>query len=225
MNLEGIIREVGELGVRNSRLNSDIKNWINRAQRTICERRNWTFMHDTIAATVAANATSVALPADFKELDSENSPVSYSVPGTNVPIPVTVMSRAEISRRGRSVPLIYAAIHHAQSPILEVYIEQNKEGIWTLNIANIAQQTQASDFTVSGYFYMAALEKGSDQNALTNHGDLVEALIARTKAIAYKSQDETDKRADACMADYDRHIRDAIYADASKKNGGRALHA
>jgi len=225
MTLEQLIREIGELSVKNGRLNSDIRGWVNRAQRTICERRNWTFMHDTIEVDIAANTAKASLPAEFKELATENSPVSFSVSGSNVPLPVRVLSRAEINRRGNVFPLVYTQAVSTQAPILEVFIEQNAEGTWTLNIANTAQQSNPVTFTVSGYFYVPDLEKGSDQNALTNHGDLVEALIARTKAIAYGSQDETDERITACMANYDRHIRDAIYADASKKNGGRALHA
>jgi len=225
MNLEQLIREIGELGVKNGRLNSDIRGWINRAQRTICERRNWTFMHDVITATIPANHASVNLPETFKQCDDENSPVSYFMPDSTIPNPVQVVSRAAINRAGSLLLARDTRFHAAQVPIRVCYFEQNAEGVWTLNILQIASQTTDTPFTIAAYFYTPPLEMAGDQNALTNHGDLVEALIARTKAIAYSSEDPTDKRAQACMADYDRHIKSAIYSDTSKKNGGRALHA
>ncbi len=225
MNLEGIIRQVGEIGAHNTRLNSDTKDFINRAQKTICERRNWTFMHDVITATIPANQASVQLPAEFKQPDDENSPVSYFMPDSTIPNPVSVVSRAAITRAGSLLLARDTRFHAAQVPIRACYFEQNRDGIWTLNILQIASQTTETPFTISAYFYMADLEKSGDQNSLTNHGELLEALISNAKSMAYDAEDPTDKRIAACNERYEQHIKLAIYSDTSRKNGGRALHA
>ena len=201
-----------------------MKAWINRAQRTIAERRDWTFMHDTIEVIVPANETRGRLGGDFKALDLENSPVTYRR-GTNITrYPIEVASRAEAERRYIGFPNATTS-SRGYAPIACVFIEASTDGVWSLNVPEISTPTDAVTFRVSGYFYPPALIGPHDETAITRHGDLCEALIARTKVIGYSTDDPTDKRAQACAQDYELHMKRAIYSDASRKTAGRTIHA
>lgn len=227
MNLADLLREVGELSLSNGRLNSDIKGFINRAQRAIAERRNWTFMHDVIEVILPGGETSVEMPMTFKELAQENSPVSYALLDSTVPIPVRVMSRAEMNRMGVSLWNRYAGAPNSHYPIRAVFMEQNNAGGWTMNMIALYAPADDTTFTVSCYSYPDDLEKAGDRSAITDHGDLAEAIINRAKALAYSADDSNEdnaKKADGAMKLYEYHFKQALYADTRKHFAGRPLH-
>lgn len=225
MNLSEVIHECGELAVKDRALISDIKGFVNRAQKTICQRRNWNFMHDRQQATITAGGTSANMPATFKELGTERSPVSYTNPANGLPITVTVSSRSELERLGYYRGIYFATLPASYLPIGYVFIEQNAGGVWTLNIP---QQYIASSnivFNIQAYYFPADLVLGTDHNGLTDHGDLAEALINKTKALAYFSQDPTDPRGVAALQMYEQQMRQAAYDDTRQRIAGRAMHA
>lgn len=225
MNLGDIIREVGEIGVRNGRINTDIKGFVNRAQRAIAERRNWSWMKQTEDVTIPAGETSVNMPGDFKELDEENSAVSYTIEGSNIPIPVQVASRAQLNRTGTGWNRYWIG-RYTQADISGVWMEPNGEGGWALKILSIAAPSSDLTFSVTGYYYPDDLEKAGDSNAFTRHGDVAEAIVCKAKALAYAALDDAEsiQKAEMHAMSYERHIKQAIYADARKKTAGRALH-
>lgn len=294
-NLAEIIREVGELGARSRAVQGDIKGFANRAQRTIAQRRNWSFMHDIRGVTITTGSSSISgntvatatvittaaahgrttgdtaiitgsnsvplidgewtvtvlstttfsipktvttagtagtaafrsapLGTDFKCLSAEESPVSINYAGYN--LPVRVCSRAEIERKG-----IWPWVEYTMPipmpgqpyPVLMVYLQRNGNNQWTLNTPiQFGTPSIPMAFTVSAYYFPATLSLGTDTSAITEHGELCEALIAKTKELAYRAEDPTDKRAEASRMTYEEHISAALYSDSSIATSGRTL--
>jgi hypothetical protein len=122
-NLSDLIYEVGELGLRNVRLESDYIRFINRAIKRIATRRNWSFLHDRIQATIAANTTSVPLPANFKCLAPELSPITVNNDCGGLSRPVTVLTRAEIERHH-----VHEWHNRHSGRHLAVFLEMNVSG-------------------------------------------------------------------------------------------------
>lgn len=226
MTISEILIEIGELSVRGQNMQSNLKGFVNRAQRAISQRRNWSFMHDRSTATVAAAATSVDLGADFKSLSEERSPVTYTDASFgNSNVPVKVASREEVeSWWPWPWPFgpVLVPIPGSYLPIRVVFIEQNGPGgNWTLNIPPQFAATAALVFNLSAYWYPAPLVAGTDHNGLTDHGDLAEALLNRTRALAYAAEDASDKRAVACLELSEAQIKSAAYSDERIKSAGR----
>ena len=227
MELSEILHEVGELSVLSQAQSLDLKGLVNRAQRGIAQRHNWSFMHNRSTASVLTGATSVVLASTFKELSSEKSPVSYtdaSLGQSNVP--VKVASREEIeSWWPWPWPFgpILVPIPGSYLPIRVVFIECN-QSVWTLNIPPQFAASATLVFNISAYWYPKDLVLGTDHNGMTDNGDICEALINRTRALAYFAEDPTDKRGMASMNLYQQFYKSALYADEAQKSGGRTKH-
>lgn len=211
MNLQQLIYEIAELGVGSQRLQSDYVRFLNRAQRTICQRNNWAFMASRITATIPAGQTSVALPATFKTLQPEKSAVTYA-DSSGRPIPVEVTSRATLERTSGF-----------GSPAAFCFIEEGPSG-YTFNIPYDSAPTVNTDFTLKAFVFPADLALGTDHNALTDHGILADALLNKAKALAYFAEDPTDKRGFACEDLYQRAYQSALYADARARIAGHSMH-
>lgn len=227
MQLSEIIREIGELSVRSAAQDSDYKSLINRAQRGIAQRNNWSFLHARRQASVLSGATSVRLGPTFKQLSEEKSPVSYTDSSLGQSsVPVKVSSREEIeSWWPWPWPFgpILVPIPGSYLPIRVIFIENNN-GEWTLNIPPQFAASSTLVFNISAYWYPNDLQLGTDRNAITDHGDLCEALINRARALAYFAEDPTDKKGIASMNAYQQYFKSALYADEKQKTGGRVLH-
>jgi len=226
MNLQDLIFEVGELSAVSPRIQSDIKGYINRAQKAICARRNWTFMQGVRSYTILAGATSVNLDSTFKSLTAETSPVTWSDPISTAQIPVKVLSREEAQRYNWA---LYAPYQPPVAPVATpptpwVFIDR-VGAQWTLNNSVInTTSTQSMTYNISALFYPADLVLGTDSNALTNDGELAEALVNLAKAIAYFAEKPGHPDGMAAMALYESHYRQACYSDARAKIGGMAAH-
>ena len=294
MTISELIYIVQELGVKSVRLDSDVRGFINRAQRQIAQRRNWSFMHaqqpfsvpgTTIALTSNTAATasvvtcaahslttgqlytgtiasvsgsiptingertitilgatsfsvpvttttggtggtialrSVSLGGTFKQLSGERSPVSYQDPTSSspFPIPVQVVSRPAADRTA-TVP--YSNAQPTAYPIQSVYLEQNGPGgQWALYLPAQYAPTPIT-FQVSAYYYPADLTLGTDHNALTDHGDLCEALVNLAKARAYFAEEVDSPKGTAALALYEQAYKSASYSDVAQGFGGRQL--
>lgn len=179
-------------------------------------------MHNRSVFSVLSGTTSVSLGSTFKQLTGETSPVSYTIGGFNTP--VEVVSREQTERLGYWVNVSnYIPTPGGTWPIRVVFIEQNSGGNWTLNIPPQCAPTLDMPFNVSAYYFPAALALGTDSNALTNHGLLADGLVNLVKAMAYETEDPTDKRAIACRMLYEDYYNKAIYQDTAQQFGGREL--
>lgn len=229
MTLDDITHEIGDLSVRSIAQDSDYISLINRAQRSICQRNSWSWMHQQRKANVLAGETSVALDPTFKALTEEESPVSYTDASFgNSDVPVKVASRQEIeSWFPWPWPWgpILVPIPGSYLPIRVVFIEfDGGDGLWKLHIPRQFAPTATLVFNISAYWFPNNLVLGTDSNPLTNSGDLAEALINRAKALAYFAEDPTDKRGIACQQMYQDLYKSALYADTAQRFAGRVLH-
>lgn len=225
MNLSRLTFRVGELRKPNGdRLTSDVKDFINLAQKYIAEQSNWSFMKDHEDVTIASGDTSAPLSENFKQLTTENSPVSYASATVTAgfPIPVPVFSREQLQGRGWWPLTQWNVGATTFMPSFGVYIDL-AAGNPTINIPQNITATANLTFTVSGYYYPADLVKGTDHNAITDHGILSDALVNLAKAFAYESEDPTDPRADACRGRYDAATTTALYSDGAIARGGRTM--
>lgn len=223
MTLSDLIRESGELGARSDRIKSDLKGWVNRGQRAICQRHNFSWMHSQQSVTITAGNTSANLPATFKELSAARSPITYTAPASQFPTPVNVLSRAELERMppGASGNVVNAS--GSWSPFY-VFLEKNDGGLWTINIPLGFPVATAVSYALSCYLFPADLSLGTDHNTLTDDTELAEALINWTRSKAYLSQDPPDAQsAQIVQAEYENTVRRAIGQDARKVLAGRRL--
>lgn len=225
MTLAELVHEVGELRAPSGdTLASDCRKFINRAQRTIAGRKNWSFLFSRESVTIDAGGSSVQLPSTFKELAAEKNPISFNHPSTNMPVPVTLSSRAELERGLDRRLLTIVPIPSQLYPVHYVFLEQSGPGgSYTLNLSPYQTADVALTFNLSAYWYPAELAKGSDRNHLTDDPELADALVNLAKHIAYTSIDPTDKRADACFAIYERRVHIASVNDSRKKFAGRSM--
>lgn len=228
MTLAEIIYECGELGRSGGtgqRVLSDWKGFINRAQRQIADRANFTFLHDRRAVVITSGSTSVALGANFKELSGEQSPVSFAVGGYNAPVIVTSRERTEILGLWPSPNVPYAPpLPGGHMPLQVVFLETNGPGgQWALNVPPQYSVTSDATFNVSAYWYPGDLTQGEDHNALTDHGILSEALVNLAKSIAYRAEEPDNPKGVAAKQIAEEAIREALYSDGAKRFAGRTM--
>jgi len=225
MSLSEILQEIGELSNRGNALQSNIRGFVNRAQRSICSRRDWQWMHDRKPVSIPDGETSGPMPSGFKKLSDEASPISYSMGNFDIPVTVTSRSRLEMwfpwpyqfnitTYQQPGIPL----------PILIVFMEMDgPSNGWRLHIPPQFAQHQALSFNVSGFYYPEDLNLGTDSNFITDNGDLCEALINKAKSLAYFAEDPASKQGIAAQALYEYHLSTAMYTDAAVAYQGRPL--
>lgn len=222
MTLADIIREVGELAARSVSIQSDLKPWVNRAQRAIAQRRNWTFMHSQQSVTIPSGSSSAEISPAFKELSAEKSPITYTSSAAAFPTPVRVRSRQELEA---TAPNLNNVVTNAASTFTPFYVflEQNDGGRWTINLPAGYTHSENAIYSISCYLFPDELVKGTDHNAITDDAELQQAIVSLTTAIALRSQDPESTRAEAARQQAERSIQLAIAQDARKRLAGRAI--
>lgn len=220
MNLAEIIEEVAIVAPGNN-MEKRLKSFVNRAQRAICSRYDFTFLHDRIPVTMDAGATSVSLPIGFKRLTTEQSPISYTFGAYDIPVFVVSREQTEIW-----YPWLcnvnQTAFPPIPFPVQCVFMEQDGPGnSWTINIPGQIASPQALTFNVSAYWYPEDLDRGTDTSAVTNDGLLCEALLSKAKSLAYAATNPSDPNMTACLALYEQHLKSAMYTDAAIMFQGR----
>lgn len=222
MNLSQLVRYVGEIGLKNPKLDSDVRDFVNQAVRYVAERYNWNGMHNWSQVTLLSGSTSVTMPPTFKELSEQASPISFSYNQYNLPVIVSTRSQIEacglwpLMNGPLSMPL-----PGGWMPIRVVFMEQDGPGgLWTLNVPPQFIITNNCVFNVQAYYYPLDLQQGSDSNALTNNGQLSQAIIALAKAFAFLNDDETAKQGEAAMARFETLFDIALYEDTKRKYNG-----
>lgn len=225
MTRADLVREIGELAARGVRIQSDIAGWLNKGQRIIAQRANWTFLHDIQSVTVTSGAVSANLPTNWKELGPEKSPITYTDPtNSQFPRPVIVKSRAELEAMS---PGFYGYVTNAPSgygsPVY-VFLEQNAGGRWTINLPTGFPILTDITYRLSCYLFPADLSLGTDHNGLTDDGELSEALINWVKCKAIGIVDLTDPQVALAEQAYEKAVRRALGQDARRRIAGRSLH-
>lgn len=232
MDLQDLIREVGELPGGSHRTDQDVKRFINRALRAIAGRENYTFMADVRPYVILSGQHSVSLGPDYKARTGEFSCVSvtYNAGNQTFKLPVRVLSLEEVERQlywpwigqflNQPVPGGYI-------PIRVVYFQYQatgfEAGTWHLKIPPQFYVLADAPYNVSAYFYPKPLVLPSDHNAFTDDPDLADAMVNYAKFLKYSSEDETDKRAAFCKAAYEEHFVQADYRDSFVRYQGREL--
>lgn len=224
MTLEDLIREVS-YSSKDSQVQLDLKGFINRAVRTIAERANWTFIHDRRIVVIPSGFNSQKIGAEFKQLSEEASPVSFVYGSYELPVLVT--SRARIQMAGiypfPNGPLSFP-VPGGYMPIRVVFLERNGPGgLWQIFIPPQFSITQNAEFWISAYWYPFPLVKGTDENPMTQDGNLSEAIIRLAAHYAFRSVNPTDPRGDAAKAQAEEAITRAMYSDVLIAQGGRAM--
>lgn len=223
MTRSEIIEECAGLGVKDPRLDVYWGQWLNRAQKRIAQRKNWNLMHDVRPVTVLSGATSVLLGKEFKQLGEEESPVSFNYGQYRMPVKVT--SRARIEGLGfwplLNGPLCLPA-PYGYIPIQVVFIEQDGPGgQWNLSVPSQYSISTNCVFNISAFWYPQDLLQGSDHNAMTDHGELCEAIINLTKSLAYFAEESDSVKGQAAMELYEASYQSALYSDVAQSMGGR----
>lgn len=226
MNCADLIYEASSLGNKATTIELDWKKWLNRAQRRIAQRRNWSGCHDQRQVTIPQGTLSAKLDINFKEVSSEKSPISYNDPSQTYqfPIPCILISRAMGDRQGYN-PFFapYPTLLNA-FPLRYVFIERNGPGgQWTLNVPQQYAVNPTAVFNVSGYYYPNDLQGGDDTTFFTTQPELCDAMLNLTVAMSFYAEDAESKQGQAREAIYERLFREASYSDTQQRLAGRSL--
>jgi hypothetical protein len=141
------------------------------ALKEIQNDRSWGFMLDRGDVIVLTGTSSIAMPANFKELSNSRTPI-HLVGSDGLLSPVDIVNRAKRIRWAWMYP-------DGVTTTLRVYID------WTaspplLNIHDTASENIT--FRVDYFGYLDDLASGSSTNVLTV--DYPEMVIAKAKALA-----------------------------------------
>jgi len=193
--------------------------WINRALRKIQQDNSWRCMRASADVTITSGTSLVDLPANMKELTPEKSPVFVrDVDNATSLYPAVVQSKEHIL--AYKVTNLYPASTTNISGLsqgLEVWVEMDATGQWSLHVPENA--TQDLGFVVTYFGFLAALVDDADSNFLTTeYEDMVEA---KCKQVAFAAI------ADPLSADFEvlyrEFLRQAKADDSRRQHRGRKL--
>lgn len=169
-------------GVLRNDLSYDV--FVNAALREIQNRRSWSFMRTRTNITLPAGQTSVALPADYKELQNVRPAITLAitdpaVPGGAVAKPVNVVTEAQQVRSAWNFDV-------TMFPLMTVFITEESDfttyGTQVKSLGIVIPGTQDLVFTIRYYRFLPDLVAGTDSNQFTiQYPEMVE-LKAKTKA-------------------------------------------
>lgn len=158
--------------------------FVNDALREIQNRRSWSFMRTRASVTLPAGQTSVALPADYKELQNVRPAITLAisdpaVPGGAVAKPVYVVTEAQQVRSAWNFDL-------TMFPLMTVFITEESDfttyGTQVKSLGIIIPGTQDLVFTVRYYRFLPDLVDDAAANQFTiQYPEMVE-LKAKVKA-------------------------------------------
>lgn len=172
-----------QIGVKRTDIGS-YGDLVNQALREIQNRRSWSFMRTRATVTLLAGQTSVALPADYKELQNVRPAITLAiqdpaVPGGAVAKPVEVVYEHQQVRFAWNFDL-------TMFPLMSVFLTEESDfttyGTQVKTLGIIIPGTQDLVFTVRYYRFLPDLVNPGDTNQFTlQYPEMVE-LKAKTKA-------------------------------------------
>lgn len=205
-------------GVRRTDIGS-YGDFVNQALREIQNRRSWSFMRTRATVTLLAGQTSVALPADYKELQNVRPAITLAiqdpaVPGGAVAKPVNVITESQQVRSAWNFDLTLF-------PLMSVFITQESDpatpGTLVNTLGIVIPGTQDLVFTVRYYRFLPDLVNPTDTNQFTiQYPEMVE-LKAKAKAFNRIN----DPAADGHEQRFGEQFLTAVREDAYKDTTGR----
>lgn len=192
---------------------------VNQAIREIQNRRSWSFMRTRTNITLPAGQTSVALPADYKELQNVRPAITLAiqdpaVPGGAVAKPVQVVYEHQQVNFAWNFDL-------TMFPLMSVCITEESDfttyGTQVKTLGIVIPGTQDLVFNVRYYRFLPDLVNDSDTNQFTiQYPELVE-LKAKAKAFNRIN----DPIADSVEQRFGEQLMIAVREDAYKDTTGR----
>jgi hypothetical protein len=166
--LDDFIR-VLEVNISRADLADFYKDWVRSGLQQICQDFSFNCMRMTARVTIAAGASFVALPDDFKELTRPRSPISLVSSTDSSLQPVNVTRREDLIATRTTLYTVGAR------SLVDVFLSNNGDS-WTLNLLDAT--TTPATFDVSYFRVLPPLEDGKDSNYLTEtYPELVKAKI------------------------------------------------
>lgn len=196
-----------EIGVARDDLAGEYTEWINRGVRAVQRDHSYNCMRHVQNITMTAGTSAVALPGDFKELQSPKGSVSLYVPSEGY-FPCEVVTRAKLIQGG-TVP---------RGAAFEARVFLSNDG--NQAFLNFLDNTTSDvTFSVEYFRFLPLLAADSDENYLTREfEDMVQAKI---KQIAFSSTN--DPQAASELALYEVEKRKAVAFDARQRSQGQLI--
>jgi len=180
MNKGELIRYL-ERSVNRPDMADAYSDWINQGLRSIYQAHSFLCMKDRITVTVANQTTSAVLPANFKELQAERSPIyMQGQDGTLLPCKIT---REALERRllTANQTIVVPTNPSTLFRDLPVWLD------WDANDAYLYllyPTTGDTEFVIKCFNYLADLQNDDDANYITRtYEEMVKAKVA---AVAYE---------------------------------------
>lgn len=144
--------------------------FLNRAVREVAMRWNFPQMKTTGAVTIATNASSAALPDDFKAWQNLRFPASVVI-GSAAPVQVPVYTREEIERLA---PVFRPALH---------LIFSQDDGGYQITLP--AKATANNVFTIYYFAYPATVEDTTETTPLLR--DYENLVMSKARSLIFES--------------------------------------
>lgn len=200
MNKGDLIRYL-ERSVNRPDMEDAYPDWINQGLRSIYQDHSFLCMKDRITVVIPNQATSVALPNNFKELQAERSPIyMQGQDGSLLPCHIT---REATERRllTANQTIVVPTNPSTLFRDLPVWLD------WDANDAFLHllyPTTGDTSFVIKCFNYLTDLEADTDQNYITRF--YVEMVKTKVAAVAYEE-----------LRDPEWRDQEALYVERLKK--------
>lgn len=202
------LRRMLEIGIARDDLAADYTEWINRGLRAVQRDHSWNFMRHVSNVTMLGGTSSVALPADFKELQPQRGAVSLFDPALGL-FPCDVTSRES---------LIFSATVPRGNLFSQARVFLSNDG--NQAFLNFLDNTSSDvTFAIAYFRFLPPLTADADENYLTR--EFEDMIQAKIKQIAFSSIN--DPQAAAELGLYEVEKRRAIAFDARQRIQGQNM--
>lgn len=192
--------------------------FINQAIKELEDLRSWDCMSTQTNVTLPTGQRSVALPADFKELDARNTnggPIAFVLndpdhPGAVFPVPA-YFEAEELRRFFRFGGQLAIAFGE-----LRVFLKKDSTGT---SIGMVQPALEDFQFRVDYYHYLPDLVEDVDTSPLAEQ--YPEMVIAKAKALALASVNDAAAQGNETMAS--SKFKEASFREARSALQGRDL--
>lgn len=200
------LRRMLEIGIARDDLASEYDSWINRGIRATQRDHSFNCMRHVGSVVMTAGTASVALPADFKELQPQKGSVSLFDAATGY-------FPCEITTRERMIQSLTVPRGVGLNP--KVFLSLDDRGYASLNLLD--NTSTDVTFSVAYFRFLPTLLADADENYLTREfEDMVQAKI---KHLAFSAINDPQSAAE--LAQYEIEKKRAIAFDARQRIQGQ----
>lgn len=224
-DLTALLRRL-ETGFDRDDLSDRYRDYINTALHEIYNQRSFQDMRHRVNIVLPSGQIRVRLPADYKELATERSPISV-IDQYNNTQPCDVLEQHQLERfnarfTGYPYPS-YGNVFPASLGLrtrLPVFIDEDDQTKF-LSISTNPQWTAGEDlnFQVTYYRYLPPLLEGTDTNGIVRK--YFEMVVDKSKSIAFS--DINDPIAEQFDKAFEKKMEYASKQDAYSRLAGRRL--